>query len=239
MSASGTLGGAGLNVGNGVVMLPRSVSKSMVSVKLVIEWRFRAWRCRRTRKIASRAMKKPNEPKTDATIAALFVGWGRPAGGLVDELEVCMGGVERGRSVGSLVDESEVRMDAVDTGGVVVTEVRVEVELEFIVDVWVVHLEEVEPDGVEQEGLEPKGPVLDEVGRVGKPLLAEVLAPALLDADEVVDREMDRGVVEGGLGVVDGCVLRATPRPVAVDIKGGHSTPKARKPVITSAIGQI
>ena len=72
--------------------------------------------------------------------------------------------------MGSLVDESEVRMDAVDTGGVVVTEeARVEVELEFIVDVLVAHLEEVGPDGVKQEGLGPEGPMLDEVGRVGKP----------------------------------------------------------------------
>lgn len=71
------------------------------------------------------------------------------------------------------------------------------------------------------------------------PLLAEVLAPARLGADEVVDWEVDRDAVEEGLGVVNERVLRATPRPVAVDIKGGHSTPKARKPVITSAIGQI
>ena len=71
------------------------------------------------------------------------------------------------------------------------------------------------------------------------PFLVEGLALARLDADEVVDWEVNRGVVEGGLGVVDEHVLRVTPRPVAVDIKGGHSTPKARKPVITSAIGQI
>jgi len=70
------------------------------------------------------------------------------------------------------------------------------------------------------------------------PLLAEVLAPARLGADEVVDWEVDRDAVEE-LGVVNERVLRATPRPVAVDIKGGHSTSKARKPVITSAIGQI
>jgi len=78
MSASGTLGGAGLNVGNGAVMLPLLASKSMMSVKLAIEWRFRAWRCRRTRKIASRAIKKPNEPKTVATISALVVEPERP-----------------------------------------------------------------------------------------------------------------------------------------------------------------
>ena len=149
MSASGTLGGAGLNVGNGVVMLPRLTSMSMMSVKLVTEWRFRAWRCRRTRKIASRAMKKPNEPKTDATIAALFVGWGRSLGCLVDESEVGMDGVGGG---------------GIGAGGVVVTELRVgEIELEFIVDVWVAHFEEAEPDGVERGGLEPGDLMLGEV----------------------------------------------------------------------------
>jgi len=81
MSASGTLCGGGLNVGNGAVMLPRLASRSTMSVRLVIERRFRAWRCRRTRKIASRAIKKPNEPKTAAIIAAVPVDPGGPPPG--------------------------------------------------------------------------------------------------------------------------------------------------------------
>ena len=79
-----------MNVGNGAVMFPRLASKSTMSVRLVIERRFRARRCRRTRKIASRAIKKPNEPKTAAIIAAVPIEpggppRGGPSGGAVGE----------------------------------------------------------------------------------------------------------------------------------------------------------
>lgn len=67
-----------------------------------------------------------------------------------------------------------------------------------------------------------------------------VLAVAGLGVGKVVGREVDRSVDErGGMGADDEHVLRVLLRPAAVDIKGGHSTPKARKPAITSAIGQI